>query len=69
MARRGRPPKRYDAEAWKVGFSEYTQSYEVRLYRRQDTYGGKLWPQDHRPGTISEQKQLQIAIQAMERTA
>lgn len=69
MARRGRPPKRYDAEAWKVGFEEYTQSYEVLLRRRIDTFGGKLWPADPRPGLIPDHKQLQIAVQALERTA
>ena len=69
MAKRGRPPKRYDAEAWKVGFAEYAESYEVRLRRRLDTYGGKLWPPDSRPGVIPEHRQLQIAIEVLERTA
>ena len=69
MARRGRPPKRYDAEGWKVGFEEYVQSYEVRLHKRLDTYGGKLWPANKNTGLIPPHRQLQIAADALEKTA
>ncbi len=69
MARLGRPPKRYDAEAWKVGFSEYTESYEVRLFLRTKTYGGKLWPANKNTGLIPPHRQLQIAVEALEKTA
>jgi len=65
MARIGRPPKRWDATAWQKGFEEYLQSYEVRLRRRTDSYGAVEWPASP-PRRITEERALQIALEALE---
>lgn len=51
---------------WPDGFAEYLASYEVRLHRRTNTFGGKTWP-DSTPGLIGPQAQLQIAMAVIER--
>jgi len=51
---------------WADGFAVYLASYEVRLHRRQDTFGGRLWPVSP-SGRIPETRQLEIAMKAMER--
>jgi len=51
---------------WCDGFAEYLQSYEVRLHRRLNTFGGVVWP-DSFPGLIGPERQLQIALAAMGR--
>lgn len=52
---------------WAAGFAEYVAtSYEVRLHRRRDTFGGVLWPERF-PGLIGPGRQLQIAVSVAER--
>ena len=46
---------------WHDGFPAYLGSYEVRLRRRLNTFGGVLWV-DRAPGLIGPQRQLQIAL-------
>ena len=51
---------------WADGFAAYLRSYEVRVHRRLDTWGGKTWA-DNTPGLIGPQAQLQIAMAVIER--
>jgi hypothetical protein len=51
---------------WADGFTAYLASYEVRYHRRTNTFGGVLWPPGL-PGLITEKRQLEIAVAAMER--
>ena len=53
---------------WATGFAAYLRSYEVRVHRRLDTWGGKTWA-DNTPGLIGPQAQLRIAMNAMEARA
>lgn len=46
---------------WAVGFSRYLASYEVRLHRRMDTFGGVVWPV-RVSGLVSPERQLEIAV-------
>lgn len=48
---------------WADGFVAYLGSYEVRLHRRMDTFGGVLWP-EKRSGLVSPDRQLEIAVNA-----
>ncbi|WP_175627562.1 hypothetical protein [Microbacterium sp. CSI-V] len=48
---------------WAAGFAQYLRSYEVRLHRRTDTFGGVLWPEKW-SGLVSPDRQLQIALEA-----
>lgn len=61
--------RKYDTEAWKEGFTAYLSTYEVRLHKRTDTYGGTLWPANFHEQLIPDTRQLQIAVQALEKTA
>ncbi len=51
---------------WHDGFTAYLTAYEVRLHRRQKSYGAYVWP-DNAPGLIGPQRQMQIAMAAIER--
>ncbi|WP_171024181.1 hypothetical protein [Microbacterium sp. 5K110] len=48
---------------WAAGFSRYLASYEVRLHRRMDTFGGVVWPV-RVSGLVSPERQLEIAVAA-----
>jgi hypothetical protein len=51
---------------WADGFTGYLRSYEVRLHRRTNTFGGVVWTPGA-PGLITEERQLEIAVQATKR--
>lgn len=48
---------------WAAGFARYLGTYEVRLHRRMDTFGGVLWPV-RVSGLVSPERQLEIAVAA-----
>lgn len=49
--------------AWAVGFERYARSYEVRLHKRTQTFGGVEWPASA-PWLVSPDRQLEIAVAA-----
>lgn len=53
---------------WADGYSGYLGSYEVRLYRRRDTYAGREWTEVDPPvGLVPAARQLQIATEVADR--
>lgn len=51
--------------AWAEGFAAYLRSYEVRLHKRTNTFGGVEWPAGA-PGLVAPDRQLEIAVAARE---
>lgn len=52
--------------SWADGYEKYLQTYEVRLHRRLNTFGGKLWPRPYQRNRIPETTQLEIAMRALD---
>lgn len=48
--------------SWRVGFDAYLQTYEVRLHRRLNTFGGKDWADRPESFRITQDRQMEIAV-------
>ncbi len=47
---------------WADGFEAYLQTYEVRLHKRTNTFGGTVWPETRRSMLVPQSRQLEIAL-------